>query len=403
MNSTKRWMRIGGTLMLGLFVAYIDRSNLSVTLPTITSELSIDGLMASIVLTVFLIGYAFSNILGGVFTQRFDPKKVVIWMVLIWSIATVFVGMTSSVYIIIVCRLILGITEGIYWPQQSRFASNWFSDKERTRANSIIQYYGQFLALGFGFMILSPLDELCGWRNLFIITGLAGILVIVPLYTIMLGKQEDAPFYKAPKSIEKTKLTLNSFGGFPFFLLIFTYITQGMLFWGITLWIPMVVNSLGYTGFTKAVVSSLPYLTAVILAIPISFISDRTQKRVLIASLGLLIPGCLLFILPDVNDPLMKITLIIISMGYYAASFTPNIWSIIQSSVKPHAIGPASGIINGLGAGGGGTLAGLMVGYFYRTTGNYMYGFMVLGVIVVLGGISLLIYGKLSSNKIKEN
>lgn len=403
MNSTKKWLRIGGTLMLGLFVAYIDRSNLSVTLPTITSELSIDGLMASIVLTVFLIGYAFSNILGGVFTQRFDPKKVVIWMVLIWSIATVFVGMTSSVYIIIVCRLILGITEGIYWPQQSRFASNWFSEKERTRANSIIQYYGQFLALGFGFMILSPLDELFGWRNLFIITGLAGIIVIVPLYIIMLGKQEDAPFYQVPKSIEKTKLTLDSFGGLPFFLLIFTYITQGMLFWGITLWIPMVVNSLGYTGFTKAVVSSLPYLTAVILAIPISFISDRTQKRVLIASLGLLIPGCLLFILPDVNDPLMKITFIVISMGYYAASFTPNIWSIIQSSVKPHAIGPASGIINGLGAGGGGTLAGLMVGYFYRTTGNYMYGFMVLGVIVVLGGISLLIYGKLSRNKIKEN
>lgn len=50
-------------------------------------------------------------------------------------------------------------------------------------------------------------------------------------------------------------------------------------------------------------------------------------------------------------------------MGYYAASFT-NIWSIIQSNVKPHAIGPASGIINGIGAGGGGTLAGLMVGYF---------------------------------------
>ncbi|VEB51072.1 Vesicular glutamate transporter 3 VGluT3, Solute carrier family 17 member 8 [Salmonella enterica subsp. enterica] len=56
-------------------------------------------------------------------------------------------------YVILICRLVLGITEGIYWPQQSRFASDWFSDKERTQANSIIQYYGQFLALGLGFMI----------------------------------------------------------------------------------------------------------------------------------------------------------------------------------------------------------------------------------------------------------
>ncbi|EDH4135175.1 MFS transporter [Salmonella enterica subsp. enterica serovar Typhi] len=398
MTSMQKWLRIGATLMFGLFVAYLDRSNLSVTLPTITHDLNIDGATASIVLTIFLIGYAFSNIFGGVFTQRYDPKKIVILMVLIWSIATVFVGFTSSVYVILICRLVLGITEGIYWPQQSRFASDWFSDKERTQANSIIQYYGQFLALGLGFMILSPLDAAFGWRNVFIITGMIGIVVVVPLYITMLKKQEEAPYYRAPAPTEKTKLTLESLGGTPFLLLIFTYITQGMLFWGITLWIPMVVNSLGYTGFSKALVSSLPYLTAVILTIPISWISDKTQKRVLIASLGLLIPGVMLFLLPFVDAPGFKITLITLAMGYYAASFTPNIWSIIQSNVKPHAIGPASGIINGIGAGGGGTLAGLMVGYFYRTTGSYMQGFMVLGCIVILGGASLLIYGRIRAH-----
>lgn len=47
------------------FVAYLDRSNLSVTLPTITHDLNIDGATASIVLTIFLIGYAFSNILAA--------------------------------------------------------------------------------------------------------------------------------------------------------------------------------------------------------------------------------------------------------------------------------------------------------------------------------------------------
>ncbi|MCQ3034539.1 MFS transporter, partial [Pseudomonas syringae] len=150
------------------------------------------------------------------------------------------------------------------------------------------------------FMILSPLDAAFGWRNVFIITGVIGIVVVVPLYITMLKKQEEAPYYRAPAPTEKTKLTLESLGGTPFLLLIFTYITQGMLFWGITLWIPMVVNSLGYTGFSKALVSSLPYLTAVILAIPISWISDKTQKRVLIASLGLLIPGVMLFLLPFV-------------------------------------------------------------------------------------------------------
>ncbi|VEA09456.1 sugar transporter [Salmonella enterica subsp. enterica serovar Sanjuan] len=398
MTSMQKWLRIGATLMFGLFVAYLDRSNLSVTLPTITHDLNIDGATASIVLTIFLIGYAFSNIFGGVFTQRYDPKKIVILMVLIWSIATVFVGFTSSVYVI------FDLSAGAWHYRRHLLAAavplrqRLVFRKERTQANSIIQYYGQFLALGLGFMILSPLDAAFGWRNVFIITGVIGIVVVVPLYITMLKKQEEAPYYRAPAPTEKTKLTLESLGGTPFLLLIFTYITQGMLFWGITLWIPMVVNSLGYTGFSKALVSSLPYLTAVILAIPISWISDKTQKRVLIASLGLLIPGVMLFLLPFVDAPGFKITLITLAMGYYAASFTPNIWSIIQSNVKPHAIGPASGIINGIGAGGGGTLAGLMVGYFYRTTGSYMQGFMVLGCIVILGGASLLIYGRIRAH-----
>lgn len=392
-----KWMSIGGTLMLGLFLAYIDRSNLSVTLSGISADLGIDGATAGWVLTIFLIGYAFSNIFGGVFTQKYDPKHVVLAMVTIWSIATILIGFTNSIVTLMVCRLLLGITEGIYWPQQSRFARDWFSDKELTRANSIIQYYGQFLALGFGFIILTPLFESLGWRNVFLITGAIGLVVIVPLYFFVLKKQTEAPFYKPVSATAKTRLTWESLGGPSFILLIITYVTQGMLFWGITLWIPMVVKSLGYTGMTQALLSSLPYVAAVVFAIPMSWLSDKTGKRILIASLGLLIPGCMLFVIPFVEHGYVKITLIILAMGYYASSFTPNIWSIIQSNVKPHAAGPASGIINGLGAGGGGTLAGLMVGYLYLQTGSYMYGFMVLGSLVIIGGVSLLVYGRIKS------
>ncbi len=56
-------------------------------------------------------------------------------------------------------------------------------------------------------------------------------------------------------------------------------------------------------------------------------------------------------------------------------------------------MGPAAGIMNGLGAGGGGTIAGFLVGIMNSYTGSYMSGFMVLGVLVILGSFSLLIYG----------
>jgi len=383
---------------VGLFVAYLDRINLSVGLSLVSKDLGFAGanfaVTSSWVLTTFLIGYLVANLLGGILTRRFDPKTTVIWCVAIWSVATLLTGWVGSVALLLFYRLILGITEGVYWPQQSRFAKGWFAPNELSRANSLIQYYGQYLALALGFMIMTPIFNAYGWHMLFYLTGAAGLVIIVPLYAVCLKPESQAPYIDA-NTEQHAKLTFKSVGGLPFLLLVFSYITQGMLFWGITLWIPLVMKSIGFSGWGQAIASSLPYLAAVVLAIPMAFISDRTGKRVLIASLGMLIPGAMLICLPAVDSGIAKLALITVALGYYASSFTPNIWSIIQETVEPQAIGPASGIINGLGAGAGGTLAGFLVGLLYQSTGSYMPGFMALGVLVALGGISLLIYGRI--------
>jgi MFS family permease len=394
-----KWVEIGGTLMVGLFVAYLDRTNLSVGLPSVARDLGFSGeqfaVTSSWALTIFLIGYAVANVMGGILTRRQDPKTVVIWTMAIWSAATILAGFANSIALLLACRLILGIAEGIYWPQQSRFAKAWFAPKELTKANSLIQYYGQFLALALGFMILTPIYDAFGWRVLFFVTGGIGLVVIVPLYARMLRREVEAPYPAHQPGRDLPRLTMRALGGAPFLLLLFSYITQGMLFWGITLWIPLAVRSLGFTGMGQAIASALPYLAAVAFAVPMASLSDRTQKRVLIAALGLLIPGLLLLLLPLVDSGYAKLGLITVALGYYASSFTPNIWSIIQSTVEPQAVGPASGIINGLGAGAGGTLAGFLVGLLYKSTGSYMSGFFILGVLVMLGGVSLLAYGRI--------
>lgn len=294
------WLRIGGTLMLGMFISYIDRTNLSVTLKEVAQELGFAGAdfatTSSLVLTAFLLGYIIANICGGIFTTRFDPKKIAIAMMALWSAATLATGMVHAVALLVICRFVLGIAEGIYWPQQSRFVRLWFAPSELTRANSVIHYYGQFLALGLGFIILTPLHEMIGWRNLFFLCGGIGLLVMVPLYARVLLNTRDAPTQQQKVAPSRVHLTKEDFGGWSFVLLIVTYLTQGMLFWGITLWIPMATRSLGFTGWDQAIASALPYLLAVVLAIPMSWISDKTGKRVVIASLGLLIPGALGFV-----------------------------------------------------------------------------------------------------------
>jgi MFS family permease len=403
MEMSSRWWNIGASLMVGLFIAYLDRTNLSVSISQVSRDMGFAGdrfpLISSWALTIFLIGYAFANIFGGFITRKLDPKPVVITCFAVWSVATIVVGLSSSVVVLLACRLVLGVAEGIYWPQQSRFARAWFSPTERTRANGIIQYYGQFLALALGFLLLTPLYDAFGWRVLFFITGGIGLLVIVPLYLKMLRPESEAPYLEVPTLLDTTSLRFSDFGGPRFLLLVFSYLTQGMLFWGITLWIPLVVRSLGFTGFSQAVASALPFFAAVLLAIPMGKLSDRTEKRVLIAALGQILPGLLLLLLPLLDDPTLKLGLITVALGYYASSYTPNIWTILQGSVEPRAVGPAAGIINGVGAGGGGTIAGFLVAFMNSATGSYMSGFVVLGGLVIVGGVSLLIYGNATAKQ----
>ncbi len=388
--------------MIGLFVAYLDRINLSVALPSLSEELGFSGskfaITSSWALTTFLIGYAGANIFGGILTRYADPKWIVISLMAIWSLATFFTGFVGSLFTLLTMRAILGTTEGVYWPQQSRFAKAWFAPHELSRANAMIQYYGQYLALSIGFIILTPVYNLLGWKYLFFFTGILGLFIALPLFWIMLKKESEAPFLSG-KEVINNKLTLKALGGKPIFLLIFSNLTQAMLFWGVTLWLPMAVKSLGFTGFSQGLGSALPYITAIVLAIPVSYISDKTGRRLLFATLGLIVPGTLMIMLPMIDNNLIKLIVISIALGYGASHYTANFWTILQTNVEPAAVGPAAGILNGISAGFGGTLAGFIVGIFLKNSGSYMPGFMILGLLIILGGISMIFYGKFSGKR----
>ena len=85
--------------------------------------------------------------------------------------------------------------------------------------------------------MLTPIYQAFGWRVLFFLTGGIGLVVIVPLYLAMLKRPErEAPYpgtgAEGPPADADAGATSAAAA---FILMVFSYITQGMLFWGITL------------------------------------------------------------------------------------------------------------------------------------------------------------------------
>ncbi len=131
-------------------------------------------------------------------------------------------------YVILICRPVLRPAH-LLSRSSPALRQRLVSDKERTQANSIIQYYGQFSALGpiYDFV---PADAAFGWRNVFIITGVIGIAVAVPLYITMLKIWKKRLIIIAGANRENQAYPRIA-GRNPFLLLIFTYINCWMLFW----------------------------------------------------------------------------------------------------------------------------------------------------------------------------
>jgi len=387
--------------MFGLFVAYLDRTNVSVGLPGLSDELGFgrDSATASLVLTAFLIGYLVANVLGGFLSVNISPKWTIVAMVAVFSASQLIAGWTHSVTLLVILRVILGFGEGVYWPQQFRLAKAWFTDHEMTRACAVIEFYGQYLSLALGFFLLTPVYNHLGWRWLFWGTGAAGLLLVVPLYIVAIKSTPRTTVVESIQPVHKReKLSLKAFGGPRFFLLVFSYFSNGLLFWGTTLFIPAIVKSLGFTGGAQGLASAIPYLTAIALTIPVTIISDRSLKRLPIAASGLYVSGLLLMALPFVSSPYGKLALISLALAYYASCYVNNIWATVTSDFSNAVVGPASGIINGFGAGGGGIVAGFVVGRLEASTGSFVPGFVVLGITAIFGGLATLLYAKLRTS-----
>ena len=75
-------------LSLMYFIAYIDRTNISVAAPVMGKELGLDKTQLGFIFSIFAYPYTVMQIAGGWLADRFGPRLVLFALCLIWSAAT---------------------------------------------------------------------------------------------------------------------------------------------------------------------------------------------------------------------------------------------------------------------------------------------------------------------------
>ena len=171
--SNRRFL-IMALLFVTVVINYLDRSNLSIAAPSITNEFGLNPVQLGVVFSAFGWTYTPLQIPGGWLVDRVHPRMLYPLTIFFWSIATLCLGLSTGLVMLIILRMTVGLFEVPSFLINNRIATTWFGERER--ATCIAVYTSaEFVGLAFLTPLLAWLKVTFGWPAIFFFTGALGL------------------------------------------------------------------------------------------------------------------------------------------------------------------------------------------------------------------------------------
>lgn len=209
-----RWWIVA--LLFGAAVLnYVDRQTLSALAPTIQKDLAMDDRAYANVVNIFLVAYTIAYLISGRIADVMGTRASMVLFVAWWSVANMLTAAARGATSLGVYRFALGLGEAGVWPAASKAVSEWFPARERALA---IGFYTMGATVGatiapyiviplatHAYDVTMPavaeaLGPGTGWRLAFILTGLAGLVWLIPWLQLYRKPRESR--FMTPSELE---------------------------------------------------------------------------------------------------------------------------------------------------------------------------------------------------------
>lgn len=176
-GSRQRWLIV----LLLFFVAAVnnlDRQTLSVLAPTLRNVLNFGAEEYSYIVTAFLVAYTLGYTFCGTVLDRIGVKLGLALALGFWSVTGMFHAAAASWIGLLVCRFMLGLAESFNSPAGVKAMSEWTPSGERGLSMAVFSN-GNVMGAIIAPPLVSVLTLTLGWRWAFLITGAAGIVLLI--------------------------------------------------------------------------------------------------------------------------------------------------------------------------------------------------------------------------------
>jgi sugar phosphate permease len=397
----KRWLRIIPIVFITYSLAYLDRANFGFAVAGgMADDLNIDKATSSLLGSLFFLGYFFFQIPGAHYAASKSAKKLIFISLICWGALAAATGMVSNVGSLIAIRFMLGVVESAVMPSMLILLSQWFTKKERSRANTFLILGNPVTVLWMSVLSGYLIDSM-GWRWMFILQGAPGIIWAFIWWRMIDEKPKDANWLtetekqevelqlsKEQIGIKPIRNYAEAFKSSAVILLCFQYLLWSLGVYGFVMWLPSIIKAAPDMNIVKTGwLSSVPYILAIAGMLAASYFSDKTLNRkifiwpfLLLASVAFL--GSYLV---GTNHFWISFTLLVIAGSALYAPYGP-FFAVITEILPKNVVGGALGLINSIGALG--SFAGAyLVGYLNGNTGGFEASYVLMSVALLLSAI----------------
>jgi EmrB/QacA subfamily drug resistance transporter len=165
-------------LVLGFFMILVDSTIVSVATPAILEDLGSDVGTVVWVTSAYLLAYAVPLLITGRLGDRIGPKKLYLTGLALFTLASVWCGLTNSIEMLIVARVFQGLGASMMTPQTMAVITRIFPPNQRGRAMSLWGATAGVATL-VGPILGGVLVDGFGWQWIFFINAPVGVIGFV--------------------------------------------------------------------------------------------------------------------------------------------------------------------------------------------------------------------------------
>jgi MFS family permease len=388
------------------FINYVVRVNVSTAAAVFQPELHLTNTQVGLIFSMFGYPYLVFQVIGGWVADKWGARKSLAVFAAIWSAATIFMGLTSTLAGMLIGRVLVGVGVSAL-PTATRAMTDWSPAGKRGFAQGITHS-----AARIGNAIAPPLLAMVivamTWRASFILTGCLSFIWVAAWFWYFRDNPADHPgitqeeLDSLPKHLGKKK------GPAPLGRLArrmipvtATYFCYGWTLWFFLAWIPSYfLHSYNLKLSSSALFASGVFFGGVVGDALGGIVSDRifektgdrNKARRNLVVMGFLASGALM--IPVLFIHSVGVVAVLLSSAFFFAEFTVGPMWAIPMDIAPRYSGFASGFMNS-GSALAAIVSPIVGGYIIDKTDNWELTFVA--------GIALLVMGAVLAFWMKPN